>query len=159
MWMKHVLTFLWYYPGIYPVLIKFSWPRSDIHLHDLWFAVTFDYDIVSIDWGLLWTLNGKYGKYGGISFLAHDVWNLVPPFFLYIFLMRDLVPWCMESRSIIFLYIIFPYIIFPYIIFPYGTFSNIPFLFFLSYTLLPLYVYILYFHYVSKVPDYMCGTT
>ena len=116
--------------------------------------------------------------------LSLDVWNLVPSFFYISFFMggtRPLpmmygdplhhfsiyhslwgepvpYPWCMETRSITFLYIIL-----------YGGNPSLahgvwrpapsPFLFFLSYTLLPLYVYVLYFQYVSKVPDYMCSTT
>ena len=119
-WIHFLLLALWEWNmfwrsyGIIQVYILF-W---SISMTSIWYSSA--WPLICCDLRLLFRLiggccelfTGKHGNYGGISFLAHDVWNLVPPFFLYIFLMRDLVPWCMESRSIIFLYI-FPYIIFP----------------------------------------------
>ena len=128
---KHVLTFLCYYPGIYPVLIKFSWPRSDIHLHDLWFAVTFDYDIVSIDWGLPWVLIGKYYDFPEIVIFLS---------FLYIFVVIYLLIF------LSFLYIFWYFYLF-YISFDIIVVFIIFWYFYLLITLSFLYIFWYFYHF------------
>ena len=100
--------------------------------------------------------------------LCMDTWSIL---FLYIIDVWTPDPssfyWCMDTQSIIFS-LMYGHPIHHLFIYHWcmDTWSIILSLMYghlihhlLSYTLLPLYVYILYFHYVSRVPDYMCGTT
>ena len=91
---------------------QFPWPRCDIYLHDLWFAVTFDY---CFDWlgaavssllvsmvimeesrslPMMYGISSHHFFY--ISFLwgilSLDVWNLVPSFFYISFFMGGTRP-------------------------------------------------------------------